>query len=159
MIADVRNWFQLLSSRERIFIWILIALIVATVGYYGILRPLSNAIEESKQQYIVAIEREVRIKSKVALLSQPNEALKRPVTGALDDFLSQSAGEAGFAVGSIDAQNDGSVNMSVQSAKSTALFGWLARIERRGISPTTVAITPATNGTVSANLRLKHARN
>jgi general secretion pathway protein M len=43
----------------------------------------------------------------------------------------------------------------VESAKPTALFGWLARIEREGIAVESLSINPAGNGTISANLTLR----
>ena len=154
MKDSLKNWYQALSQREQILIGILVILLTLTVVFYGIFRPIVSATEAAENDYIEAIEREARIKSKVAVLLDDDVAELTVVTGSLDAFVSQSAGEAGFAIGTIDPQTDGSVNVAIASAKPTALFGWMARIEQSGVAPTMVAVTPAANGTVSANIRL-----
>ena len=91
----------------------------------------------------------------MAALQQPVDGTTVKFSGAIDTFVSQSAGETGIAVGSVVPQSGNRVNMVVESAKPTALFGWLARIEREGIAVEALNVNPAGNGAVSATITLR----
>ena len=52
-------------------------------------------------------------------------------------------------------QSDSRVDMVVESARPTALFGWLARIESEGIAVESLNINPMDNGTISATMTLR----
>ena len=155
MIEDLRNWFAGLSQRERVLVGIAGLLLMGVVGYYGIARPMAGAMNAAEKRYDDAIERRARIEGKVDALQQPVVDQTSKFSGAFDIFISQSAGETGIAVGSIDPQQDNRVNMVVESAKPTAFFGWLARIEQQGIAVESLSVNPAGNGTVSATLTLR----
>jgi len=155
MIGTARNWFAGLSQREQILVGIAGLLLAGLVGYYGIARPMVDAMASAEERYGNAVERQARIETKVAALRQPAEGQAARFSGAIDAFVSQSAGETGIAVASVTPQSDKRVAMMVESAKPTALLGWLARIERDGIAVESLSIDPAGNGTVSANLTLR----
>ncbi|MEH6828029.1 type II secretion system protein GspM [Parasphingorhabdus sp.] len=155
MIDNARNWFVGLSQREKIMVGIAGLLLAGLVGYYGIARPMFGAMTAAEERYVGAVERQVRIDAKVAALQQPVDGQVAKFSGAIDAFVGQSAGETGIAVASVTPQSDSRVNMVVESAKPTALFGWLARIEREGIAVESLSINPAGNGTISANLTLR----
>ncbi|MEH6715563.1 type II secretion system protein GspM [Parasphingorhabdus flavimaris] len=155
MIDNARNWFSGLSQRERLLVGVAGLLLVGLVGYYGVARPMVGAMSASEDRYMNAVEQQGRIEAKVAALLQPVQGTTVKFSGAIDNFVSQSAGETGIAVGSINPQSDSRVNMVVESAKPTALFGWLARIEREGIAVENLNVDPAGNGTVSATLTLR----
>ncbi|MFK7841443.1 MAG: type II secretion system protein GspM, partial [Sphingorhabdus sp.] len=107
------------------------------------------------KRYVDAVERQGRIDSKIAALKQPLGEETVKYSGAIDSFVSQSAGETGIAVGSITPQSENRVNMVVESAKPAALFGWLARIERQGVSVESLSISPSGNEAISATLTLR----
>ncbi|WP_417622453.1 type II secretion system protein GspM [Parasphingorhabdus sp.] len=155
MIDTARNWFVGLSRREQILVGIAGLLLTGLVGYYAIVQPMIGSMTAAEQRYIDAIERQARIEAKVVALQQPLDGDTTKFRGAIDIYVSQSAGETGIAVGSVDPQPDSRVNMVVESAKPTALFGWLARIEREGVAVESLSVNPADNGTVSATLTLR----
>ena len=155
MIDNTRNWFAGLSQRERILVGVAGLLLAGLVGYYGIARPMFGAMTAAEERYVDAVEQQARIESKVAALQQPVDGTTVKFSGAIDAFVSQSAGETGIAVGSVVPQSGNRVNMVVESAKPTALFGWLARIEREGIAVEALNVTPAGSGAVSATITLR----
>jgi general secretion pathway protein M len=155
MIDNARNWFVGLSQREQILVGIAGLLVAGLVAYYGIARPMVGAMTAAETRYVDAVERQARIDAKVAALRQPVDGTTVKFSGAIDIYISQSAGETGIAVGSINRQSDDRVNMVIESAKPKALFGWLARIEREGIAVESLNVNPAGNGTVSATLTLR----
>lgn len=155
MIENARNWFAGLSQREKILVGVAGLLLTGLVGYYGIARPMSGVMTAAEQRYVDAVERQGRIDTKVAALRQPGDGTAVNFSGAIDAFVSQSAGETGIAVASVVPQSDSRVNMVVESARPTALFGWLARIEREGIAVESLNVNPAGDGTVSATMTLR----
>tara|TARA_R110000850_G_scaffold79512_4_gene171435 strand:- start:3096 stop:3569 length:474 start_codon:yes stop_codon:yes gene_type:complete len=155
MIENARNWFAGLSQREKILVGIAGLLLAGLVGYYGITRPMVGAMADAEQRYGEAVERQARIEAKVAALQRPAENGTVRFSGAIDAFVGQSAGETGIAVASVTPQSDSRVNMVVESAKPTALFGWLARLEQQGIAVEALSINPMDNGTISATLTLR----
>jgi general secretion pathway protein M len=155
MIDNARNWFAGLSQRERILVGIAGLLLAGLVGYYGIARPMFGAMTSAEARYVDAVEQQARIEAKVAALRQPVDGQASRFSGAIEAFVSQSAGETGIAVGSVTPQSDSRVNMVVESAKPTALFGWLARIEGEGVAVESLSVNPSGNGTLSATLTLR----
>jgi len=155
MIDNTRNWFAGLSQREKLLVGIAGLLLAGLVGYYGIARPMVGAMADAEQGYVDAVERQARIEAKVAALQQPADGSVVRFSGAIDAFVGQSAGETGIAVASVTPQSDSRVNMVVESAKPTALFGWLARIEQQGIAVESLNINPMDNGTISATMTLR----
>lgn len=155
MIAVLKDWFQALSHRENIMIGILGVLIGLIIGYYAIVAPFINAYVSAQNGYADAIESQARIEAKVAALTAPADKMAKPVAGPLDVFISQNAGEAGFAVGRLDPQTNGTVRLAIDSAKPTALFGWLATLENRGIAVEEFAVNPGANETVTATMLLR----
>ena len=155
MIDNARNWFAGLSQREKILVGIAGLLLAGLVGFYGIARPMVGAMTSAEERYLASVEQQARIEAKVAALQQPTDGFVVRFSGAIDAFVGQSAGETGIAVASVMPQSDSRVNMVVESAKPTALFGWLARIEQQGIAVESLNINPMDNGTISATMTLR----
>ncbi len=155
MIDNAKDWFAALSRREQILVAIAGLLLAGLVGYYGVARPMFGAMASAEEGYVEAMERQARIETKVAALSQPADGQVAKFSGTIDAFVSQSAGETGIAVASVTPQSGKRVNIVVESAKPTALFGWLARIEREGVAVESLSVNPAGTGTVSATLTLR----
>ena len=155
MIAAIKDWFQALSQREQIMIGALGVLCAVILGYYVIISPFVGAYESAQNRYAQAIDRQAQIEAKVAVLAAPADETVKPVSGPLDVFISQNAGEAGFAVGRLDPQSDGTVKLVIDSAKSTALFGWLSALGNRGVSVENLTVNPGANETVTATILLR----
>lgn len=155
MMDNARRWFAGLSQREKILVGIAGLLLAGLVGYYGIARPMAGAMTAAEQRYLDAVERQARIETKVAALRLPADGKAVRFSGPIDAFVGQSAGETGIAVASVTPQSDSRVDMVVESAKPTALFGWLARIESEGIAVESLNINPMDNGTISATMTLR----
>ncbi|WP_422344611.1 type II secretion system protein GspM [Parasphingorhabdus sp.] len=158
MMTAIKDWFQALSQREKILIGIMGFLIVLVFGYYAIISPFINAYGSAQKNHAEAVDSRARIEAKVAALTAPADGKVNPVDGPLDVFISQNAGEAGFAVGRLDPQTNGTVRLAIESAKPTALFGWLAQLEMRGISVEELAVNSGANDTVTATMLLRSAK-
>ncbi len=158
MISPIKVWFHALSRREKILIAIMGVLTALVVSYYAVVVPFIGAFEAAEKRYQEAVESRVQIETKVAAVTAPADQIANPVSGPLDVFISQHAGEAGFAIGRLDPQSDGSVKLSIDAAKPTALFGWLASLENRAISVDELAVNPGDNDTVIATMTLRSVK-
>jgi len=115
-------------------------------------------MDNAQLRYQEAIERQVRIETKVAFFEATEIASKderQSVSSSIPAIVRQSAGEAGFATSAINSQSDGSVTMTIDSAKPIALFRWIAMLEQRGITASEISANPESNETVSATLILR----
>ncbi|MEO9470192.1 type II secretion system protein M [Parasphingorhabdus sp.] len=155
MMTALREWFGALSQREKIMVSVLGVLVALTIAWYGIYQPLSSASTDAALRYQQAVERQARIESKVAALQLPAAAQSDVPAGPIDAFVSRRAGEAGFAVGRIDPQSGGSVDIVIDSAKPVALFGWLSELEGQGLAVQKLSVNPSGGGTVTANISLQ----
>ncbi|MEW4468264.1 type II secretion system protein GspM [Parasphingorhabdus sp. JC815] len=155
MIATIKDRFLGLSQREQILIGVLGFLIALILGYYALIAPFLGAYESAQNRYTQAIDRQTQIEAKVAALTAPLNTAIKPVDGPLDIFIGQNAGEAGFAVGRLDPQNDGTILLAIDSANPTALFGWLSALESRGVSVAELTVNPGANQTVTATIILQ----
>ncbi|GAA0474092.1 hypothetical protein GCM10009096_14430 [Parasphingorhabdus litoris] len=155
MMESIKNWFHALSSREKILIGVGAVLAALVIGYYAIILPFISAFASAEQRYQQATDGQARIEAKVEALTAPADGAVKPVAGPLDVFVSQNAGEAGFAVGRLEPQTNGAVRLTITSAKPTALFGWLARLESRGVAVEELAVNPGPNETVTATIILR----
>ncbi|MEH6756002.1 MAG: type II secretion system protein GspM [Parasphingorhabdus sp.] len=157
MIDMIKDWFLALSQREKILISVMGVLIALLVGYFAIIAPFIGAFDAAEKRYGQALDSQARIEAKVDALKAPKDKTVKLMAGPLDIFISQNAGEAGFAVGRLDPQSNGSVRLAIDSAKPMALFGWLATLERRGISVEELSVNPGANETVTATMILRSA--
>ncbi|QTD55333.1 type II secretion system protein GspM [Parasphingorhabdus cellanae] len=157
-MTAIKDWFQALSQREKILIGVMGFLVALVVGYYAIVAPFINAYVSAEKSYVDAVDSQARIEAKVNALTAPADKTVTPVTGPLDVFISQNAGETGFAVGRLDPQTNGTIRLAIDSAKPTALFGWLASLEGRGISVEELSVNPGANDTVVATMLLRSVK-
>lgn len=155
MMTALRDWFGALSQREKIMVSFLGVLVALTIAWYGIYQPLSSASEDAALHYQQSVERQARIESKVASLQLPASVQSDIPAGPIDAFVSRRAGEAGFAVGRIDPQSNGSVDIVIDSAKPVALFGWLSELEGQGLAVQKLSVNPSGGGTVTASISLQ----
>lgn len=158
MIDSIRSWFDALSSREKILISVLSILLAGVIAFYGVFKPLVGAMNTAELRYQDAIERQTRIEAKAAFFDRKEKGPEGEVqsaSGSIEAIVSQSAGEAGFATGAINAQTDASVTVTINAAKSTAFFRWIALLEQRGILVSEISVNSASNETVTATLKLR----
>ncbi len=155
MTLSIKKWFQALSQREKILVSMAGVLLALTILVYAIILPFLSALEQAADRYEESITRQIVIEHKVALINAPLTDGQSLVRGAPDIVVGQSAGEAGFAVSRIDPQTGGRVNIVISSAKSTALFSWLAGLESRAIVTESLSIQPSDGGTIGATITLR----
>lgn len=152
-----RARWAMMSARERVLILIMLGLLTIVLLWLGIVRPVNDGLAQARADHLIAVDRAGRIDAAVDALRRSSVAT--PVLeGALDQVVAQSAGEAGFTLDSQNLVGPDRLAIAIGSARTTALFTWLAALETRGVGVETMTIQPGANGTVSARLMLRAAR-
>jgi len=139
------------SSREQWMLGVMFALLAAVILWLGIVRPLDAAQHSARDALREATDRNAAIRAKVTLLkSLPRTAGPIDAAMPLEQFIGQSAGEAGLTLERAQAQGADRVDMAIASVRPVALLSWLAALEARGIRVETMSARPAaTAGSVS----------
>ena len=74
---------------------------------------------------------------------------------AIDQYLSQSAGEIGLTLDRNEARGQNVAAIAIATAKAPVLTDWLAVLEGQGFVVDQLTITPAADGTVGMTAELR----
>lgn len=151
MIDQMKKAWAERAPREQWLLGVMFALMAVMLLWLGIVRPL-QAVQRSAQDALVeATDRNAAIRSKVKLLkSLPRNAGALAASVPVDQFVGQSAGEAGLTLERAQAQGADRIDIAVASVRPVALFSWLAALEAQGLRVETMSARPSpTAGSVS----------
>ena len=156
MTEKLQNWWIALSPRERWLVGIAGVLALGVV-IWGLARPAYAVFTDLAAQHRAAIEREGRVSAKVQLLVQrPAKSLAAALDAvAIDQYLSQSAGEIGLTLDRNEARGSGQATIAIATAKAQVLTDWVASLEAQGFVVDQLTITPAADGTVGMTAELR----
>ena len=74
----------------------------------------------------------------------------------LDQFVGQSAGEAGLTLERAQAQGNDRMDIAIASVRPIALFSWLSTLEGQGVRVVTMSARPSpTAGSISVQAVLE----
>lgn len=161
MMNRLSLWWADHSLRDRWAIGVLAMATLIVIGWLGVWRPLSDALDKAGEAHDQAIERHAAITARVAELQSLRQRGGRPPdapTGRIDLVIAQSAAERGFTLSRNDAVGDSATTLAIASASAPALFGWLGQLEEQGIVASELTIRPNGNGTVALTAQMRVAR-
>lgn len=156
MTERLKNWWAGLSARERWLVGIAAVLALGVLGW-GLGRPAVAAFVDLESRHRAAIEREGRVAVKLALLGAapaPSVAASAD-SGAIDQYLQQSAGEIGLTLDRNEARGADRAAIAIATAKAPVLTDWLAALEAQDFVIDQLTITPAADGTVGMTAELR----
>ena len=156
MTEKLQNWWAGLSLRERGLVGIAGVLALGVI-IWGLGRPVYAAFIDLETGHRAAIEREGRVAAKAQLLAQrPTKSLAAALDAvAIDQYLTQSAGEIGLTLDRNEARGTGQATIAIATAKTPVLTDWLASLEAQGFVVDQLTITPAADGTVGMTAELR----
>ncbi|UXC91246.1 type II secretion system protein M [Sphingobium sp. RSMS] len=139
------------SPREQWMLGVMFALLAVVILWLGVVRPLDAAQRSARDGLREATDRNAAIRAKVKLLkSLPRTAATVDSGVPLDQFIGQSASEAGLTLERAQAQGADRVDMAIASVRPVALLSWLSVLEAEGIRIETISARPAaTAGSVA----------
>lgn len=139
------------TPRERWMLGVMAALLAVVILWLGVVRPLEAARQSARQVLREATDRNAAIRAKAKLLkSLPRGAATAMSATPLDQFVGQSAGEAGLTLERAQAQGADRMDIAIAAVRPAALFAWLAGLEGRGVRVETMSARPSpTAGSIS----------
>lgn len=150
-----RAWFDGRALREKRLILVMLALLALTLVWYGVIRPVGDALSSARGRHADAVIRLGETQARVEAIRDIDRHRPPPLTGSFADGVRARAADAGFALASLDQDGPDRVRVSIQSARPAALIPWLARIENAGILVDEATFTDNGDRTVGARLTLK----
>ncbi len=144
------------SSREQWLLGVMFALLAVVILWFGIAMPLDRAQRSARDTLNEATDRNAAVRAAVKQLKTlpRNAAATGPVT-PVDQFVGQSAGEAGLTLERAQAQGGDRIDIAIASIRPVALFSWLAALEAQGVRVETMSARPSpTAGSVSVQAML-----
>lgn len=150
MMDAVKTMWGERSPRERWMLGVMFALLAVVLLWLGVVGPLASAQRSAREGLLAATDRNAAMRAKVKLLKTlPRGAAVRSGT-AIDQMVSQSAGEAGLTLERAEAQGSARIEIAMASVRPVALFSWLAALEAQGVRVETMSARPSpTAGSVS----------
>lgn len=141
----MKEWWYARTSRERLMLMIMLAVAIPVLGWLLVVTPLVDAKEEARADYLLALDRHVRVEA----LANPAPATGDGIAVPLTEYLDTQASQRGFTltVNALDAP--GQARIAIAQANGQALLGWLSELEAIGLVLNNVQITPGEAGGVS----------
>ena len=157
-MSGIRAWWRALTLREKRLVAVMMVLVAVVFLWLGIIRPVQDGLARANADHLIAVDRAARIAAAVDALKASPARVTPKLDAALDQVVSQSATEGGFTIESSNLVGPDRVTIAIASARASALFGWLAGLEARGVVVETITIQPGANNTVSVRALLKVAQ-
>lgn len=157
-MTALRAWFGGRSLRERRLLLVMVALLALTLIWYGIIRPVGDALSSARERHADAVIRLGETQARVAAIRDIDRHRPPPLTGTFADAVRARAADAGFALASLDEDGPNRARIAIQSARPAALVPWIARLEGAGILVDAAELTDNGDRTVAVRMTLKARR-
>ncbi|GLV25653.1 type II secretion system protein GspM [Sphingobium sp. Cam5-1] len=150
MMDAVKTMWGERSPREQWMLGVMFALLAVVLLWLGVVGPLASAQRSAREGLLAATDRNAAMRAKVKLLKALPRGVATSSGMAIDQLVSQSAGEAGLTLERAEAQGAARIEIAMASVRPVALFSWLAALEAQGVRVETMSARPSpTAGSVS----------
>lgn len=151
----VHGWWRLRTTREQRLLLAMFALIAVTILWFGIVRPLDDALADARQRHGRAVIAEAEARGQAEAIA----ALRRNRPPRLDlpvrVFVPQSASAAGFTVQRADPFEPDGVSIAIAAVKPPAFFDWVAALQGRGLIVEALSANTNPDGTLSVQVTVR----
>ncbi|MBA4091936.1 MAG: type II secretory protein PulM [Sphingobium sp.] len=151
MMERLGTYWAERSTREQWMLGVMFALLAVVILWFGIAMPLDRAQRSARDTLNEATDRNAAVRVAVKQLKAlPRNAVATGPVAPVDQFVGQSAGEAGLTLERAQVQGGDRIDIAIASVRPVALFSWLAALEAQGIRVDTMSARPSpTAGSVS----------
>ncbi|WP_311270273.1 type II secretion system protein M [Sphingobium sp. WCS2017Hpa-17] len=156
MMERIATYWSERSTREQWMLGVMFALLGGVILWFGVAMPLDRAQRSARETLLAATDRNAAVRAAVKQLKTlPRDAAATGPTTPVDQFVGQSAGEAGLTLERAQAQGNDRMEIAIASVRPVALFSWLATLEAQGVRVDIMSARPsATAGSVSVQALL-----
>jgi general secretion pathway protein M len=155
MIANLRNWFDGRSLREKRLLLAMGALAILTIVWGGIIRPVTDGLSSARERYAGAVVRLGNTQTRVAAVQALQQNRPAVLSGPLEAAVRARADSAGFPLSAATPIDNNRVQIAINSARPAALLAWIAELEGAGILVDTLNVTNNGDKTVAVQMTLK----
>lgn len=149
------SWWRLRTTREQRLLLAMFALLGVTLIWFGIVRPLGDALADARARHTRAITAEAEARGQAEVIA----ALRRNRPPRLDIpvrvFVPRAATAAGFTVARADAFEPDGVSVVISSVRPAAFFTWLAGLQARGLVVEALSANPNPDRTLSVQFTVR----
>lgn len=131
MTANLKAWWAERSPREQKLLALMIALLAATIVWFGIVRPLGVARDAAEERHARAVVALGKLRELGGRFDAARGRGVVPIGEPLVAFLGRDAGDAGLPVERLEAQGSERAVLTIAAVRPPALFGWVQRVEVR----------------------------
>lgn len=146
-LEPVLPWWRARTSREKLLLSVMTALIAGVAIWYGVLSPIAAWKDAAAERRLDAAADLASVEADLARLNA--EASDRPAVaaGPIEPLLIRTAEAAGLAIDRQQAEADGAQTAWLQAVQPQAVFGWVAELERNhGVTVSNITALKSPSG-------------
>jgi general secretion pathway protein M len=158
MKAQFFSWWRERSLREQRLLLVMTALLVVTILWLGIYRPLQNGLSAARERHQEAVVRLGEVKAQAEALRSLRRNGSSGAAGPLAATVTASANEAGFTNATVAPQGDSRATVSIPSARPAPLLRWIAEVEAGRVIVERMSARANADQTLAVDMTLGSAR-
>lgn len=149
------GWWAGRTTREQRLLLVMAALLAVTLVWFGIVRPLDDALAAARARHTAAITAEAAVRGQADAITALARARPPRLAIPVRVFVPETAAAAGFTVARSDALEPDGVSMAIGSARPVAFFAWLDGLRARGLIVEALTATPNPDRTLSVQFTVR----
>lgn len=149
------SWWRLRTTREQRMLLALAAVLGATLIWYGIIRPLDDALADARARHSRAITAEAEARGTADAIADFRRTRPARLDLPVRVFVPQSASAAGFTVARSDPFEPDGVSIVIASVRPAAFFTWLSSLQARGLIVEALSASPNPDRTLSVQFTVR----
>ena len=154
MIDTVRRWYLALSLREQRLIQVAAALATVTL-VWGTSVVMIASLDSALTHDADAATRLADTRTRLAAIEAARHARGPDLVDPIDAVVRAQAASAGFVLSGVTPQVDGSIEITIASARAPALFGWITHLEEHGLIILRFSTTDNGDRTLAVQMTLR----
>ena len=151
-------WWSGRSLREQRMLILLGGLLAATILWFGVVRPLDEALAEARARHGRAVLALADAKAQVAAIRELERVRPPALPAPIHVYVGALAGEAGFTLAKIEPESGDQAHVTIDAARAPALFVWISDLERRGLVIERFSARANSDATVAADFSVRTRR-
>lgn len=155
MRAEAYSWWRLRTTREQRMILAMFAVLAVTLVWFGVVRPLDDALAAARARHARAITAEAEARGQADAIAALAKTRPPRLDLPVRIFVPQSATAAGFTVANANPFEPDGVAITIASAKPAAFFTWLSGLQARGLMVEALSTTANADRTLSVQFTVR----
>ncbi len=149
------GWWAGRTTREQRLLLVMFALAGVTLIWFGIVRPLDDALTDARARHSRAVTAEAEARGQADAIAALGRNRPPRLELPVRILVPQSAGAAGFTVQRADAFEPDGVSIVIGNARPAAFFTWLSGLQQRGLVVEALSASPNPDRTLAVRFTVR----